>query len=275
MKSTGGYGAGMNTGSSDVCRYHFDYFYPFAFWVGKDGKRLIDESKDFQGHMEFWRIVEDRTGWAVFPKNKRMDQRAVIKKGGFHNDDLTPWQSWEFFDQLLADGQGVWEADSVEALAAKIGVDAAGLKATCDEISAAHAAGTPDAFGRSKLCDMSGPLYAVKCYAWAISSGAFCEVDIDFKPLDADNKPIAGLYVAGQLCGTQTPPVTRNQGGTGLSGSYPNQGRMAIERMIQEYLGINATLAPFTSNANPADYNVQIWPMLLEKDDVLGYIDEP
>jgi fumarate reductase flavoprotein subunit len=275
MKSTGGYGAGLDTGSPDICRYHIDYFYPYAFWVGKDGKRLLDEYKDFQGHMTFWRTVEDRIGWVIFPKDKRLDQRAIIKKGGFHNVDMSPWESWQFFDELLEQGQGIWEADTIEEIAQKMGVDAAGLTNTCEEINAAFSSGTADSFGRTKLCDMSGPFYAAKCYAWAISTSASCEVDIDFHVLDANNNPIPGLFVAGQLLGIQTPPTTKNQGGTGCSGAFPNQGRMAIERMIKEYTGEDTALASFTTNAVADDYNVEIWPMLLEKEDVLGYIDEP
>ena len=258
MNATGFYGGAMVTGSTDFVRYQVDCQYPYAFWVGGDGKRLMNELASSKAHQSFWRTVADNIGYVVFPKSKRLDQRGMVIKCGYHETPLTPWQSWEMFDELLAEENGVWEADTVEELAAKMGVDAAGLQATVDEINAAHQSGSADSFGRTKLCEMAGPFYGIKTYAYLIFTAALAEVDINYHMLDTSGNVIEGLYVAGQLLGTQLPPTTKTQGGNGLSGSYPNQGRMAMEAIAEELLGMDAELKPFDTTATSDDYDIVI-----------------
>ena len=84
------------------------------------------------------------------------------------------------------------------------------------------------------------------------------EVDINYHMLDTSGNVIEGLYVAGQLLGTQLPPTTKTQGGNGLSGSYPNQGRMAMEAIAEELLGMDAELKPFDTTATSDDYDIVI-----------------
>lgn len=258
MNATGFYGGALVTSGTDMVRYQVDCSYPYAFWVGKDGKRILNELISTKAHQMFWTLVPDNIGYVVFPASKRLEQNGIVEKCGYCETPLTPWQSWELFDKLLDEGKGVWQADTIEELAEKMGVDAAGLAQTADEISAAYSAGEADSFGRTSLCDMTGPFYGLEAYAYLIFTAALAEVDIDYRMLTADGAPIEGLRVAGQLLGTQLPPTTKTQGGNGLSGSYPNQGRMAMEAIIEELYGIDAQLPPFSSTADPSDYDIEI-----------------
>lgn len=254
MYTTPVYGASLVTDDYGFVRYMVDEAYPYAFWVTSGGTRLGDELQ--MGTNSAWKHMPDHVGYVVFPKAKRLDQRSIVQRGGFGEAEpaLTPWEGWDLFDALLEEGRNVWEADTIEELAQKMGVNAENLAQTCAAITEAHAAGTADEFGREKLCEMTGPFYGMKAFAYVIYSQTATKADVDYRVLKEDGSPIGGVYVAGQLLGLQLPPTTRSQGGNGLSGCYPNQGRMAIEGIIAELYGIETEMPYFETTAVPEDY---------------------
>lgn len=252
MYETKVYGGAMVTDESDFVRYSINQAYPFAFWVGADGKRLYPELNNAMA-MKFWGEVADHTGYVIFPKAKRLDQHSMVNRFMFETQ-MSPWEGWELFDQLLEEGKGVFEADTLEELAQKMGIDAAELSKTVDGINASYESGTEDEFGRTWKCAMEGPFYGITAYAYIIYTQTSAKATLDYKMLKEDGTPIEGLYVAGQLLGLQTPPTTKTQGGNGLSGCYPNQGRLAIEDIIENVYGQDVHLKPFEADIDPADY---------------------
>jgi len=139
------------------------------------------------------RFVNDQGGYGV--------GMQVVEQGGV---------AWAIFDQSLIDSVqdvreygalGMYEsADTIEALAEKIGVDAAGLAETIETYKGYVAAGKDEEFGRAmlNLTFDEPPYYACKltCHVQGTFGGIVtnpaCEVT------DADGNAIPGLFAAGE-----------------------------------------------------------------------------
>jgi succinate dehydrogenase/fumarate reductase flavoprotein subunit len=107
------------------------------------------------------------------------------------------------------------QADTIAALAQKIDVDASGLEETIARHNRFAAAGTDDEFGRgsSPLNQFNGdadhapnpclrrigpgPYFAVAVWPADLAGSAGLSTDQDARVLDADARPIDGLYAAG------------------------------------------------------------------------------
>ena len=97
-----------------------------------------------------------------------------------------------------------YEADTIEGLAEKIQCDPATLKATVDRYNEMCAAGEDTDYLKAKryLDAVNDPPYV----AWKVPYGFFCttagvQCDTKLEVLDADGKPIPGLYAAGNTVG--------------------------------------------------------------------------
>lgn len=174
------------------------YSYPYCLLVDRDGKRFVDEGED-----EVW-LTYAKTGWAI-----RAQQGA---------------RGWQIFDQktvhLLepryATGIPV-EADTLEDLAAKLGINAEGLRETVTAFNAAcddgsgfdpfkkdgvrtTAAGQPAKSNWAITLD-SPPYtaYAVTCGITFTYGGL--KIDRDAKVYDQVGKAMPGLYATGEIAG--------------------------------------------------------------------------
>jgi len=110
------------------------------------------------------------------------------------------------FDQEIADtadgkkafekGKGV-KADTIEALAALIGLDAATLKATVDAYNNGE-----DAFARKTMGKVTvGPFYAVQTLPSNHYTMGGVEINKDAQVIGTNGSPIKGLYAAGEVVG--------------------------------------------------------------------------
>ncbi len=92
------------------------------------------------------------------------------------------------------------DADTIEELAEKCGIDAEGLVATVEAYKGYVAAGEDPEFGRAML-NMTfdePPFHACQmtCQAQGTFGGIKC--DVDAQCLDANDAPIPGLYAVGE-----------------------------------------------------------------------------
>lgn len=121
-----------------------------------------------------------------------------------------------YLDDYLAEGIAV-EADSIEELAKKVGIDPAGLAKTVASWNAAVRAGVDEEFGRNmtgalqfgEIVTMEqGPFYALKLRPakWMCTEGPNLMVDTNMSVLDVEGNPIERLYAcgAGLMSGTAT-----------------------------------------------------------------------
>ena len=109
----------------------------------------------------------------------------------------------------------LYRAGTLDELAAQLGIDAAGLKASAQRFNHYAETGEDPEFGKGStaynlyLGDAAhrpnaclgplrqGPFYAVKVYAGDIGTACGIRCNENAQALDADDRPIAGLYAAG------------------------------------------------------------------------------
>ena len=95
----------------------------------------------------------------------------------------------------------VWSADTIEDLAGQIGVDATVLASTVSDWNSCATGGdTHDAFGAdpAQMTVLeNGPFYAVQVEACAYSTCGGIRGNYEARAVDADDKPIPGLFVCG------------------------------------------------------------------------------
>jgi predicted oxidoreductase len=97
----------------------------------------------------------------------------------------------------------VWSAPTVEELAARAGIDAAGLARTLAEFEPIASGERPDPFGRAEIPAPidTPPYYAVLSQAGTVVSFGGVRVDGDLRVTTPDGEPIPGLYAAGEVIG--------------------------------------------------------------------------
>jgi predicted oxidoreductase len=96
----------------------------------------------------------------------------------------------------------LFRADTVEALADQLGLDAGALQQTVDRWNASVARGEDDEFGRQPetlLPLNTPPYYAARLWPLVINTQGGPVHDSDQRVLDAFGEPIPGLFAAGEL----------------------------------------------------------------------------
>lgn len=153
-----------------------------AILVNSEGRRFFDEmstrDKVSAAELEqpggFAWVVFDQT---VYDNNKavaRYDRDGLVKKG-----------------------------DDAAALAAAIEVPAQELQASIDAYNAITLEGAADPFGRTQGCIAfaDGAMYAIKVAPGIHHAMGGVKIDVKNQALGADDKPVPGLYAAGEVSG--------------------------------------------------------------------------
>ncbi|MDO5530776.1 FAD-dependent oxidoreductase [Sutterella sp.] len=179
---------------------------PFNMWVNAEGSRFVDETQAFSFPNGGNAIGAQRgsTAWAIWDNNSiEYVQRAGIDNGiGVIVPvlDKLPKLKDEIKAALDAGNSTFVSAESLDALAAKIGVPAESLRATVAEYNGFAKDGHDLDFGKSRkyLRTLEGStFYAVKLFPFHYTSLGGIRIDPDFHVVTPDRKPIPGLYAAG------------------------------------------------------------------------------
>lgn len=113
-------------------------------------------------------------------------------------------EGYEWSEDNSAEVSAGWieSAESIEALAKKIGRDPARVAATVSEYNAACAAGVDAKFGRHPQTlqpIVEPPFYAIEVIAGIVCTGGGARRNIESEVLDHHQRPIRRLYEAGEL----------------------------------------------------------------------------
>ncbi len=173
--------------------------YPLGIIVNRDGKRFLDEGADFRNYTyaKYGKEILRQPGsiaYQVFDAG----QRALLRS--------------EEYDMP---GISVESADSIDELAAKIGVDTRALCATVQEfndsidVSISWDPTIKDgrvAAVQPPKSNWAAPLETGPYYAFAVTCGITftfggLKSDTHGRVLDAEGEPISGLYVCGEMLG--------------------------------------------------------------------------
>ncbi|MFD0899710.1 FAD-dependent oxidoreductase [Actinomadura sediminis] len=142
---------------------------------------------------------------------------------------------------------GTWvKADTLDELAAKIGVPGTALASTVERFNGFAAKGVDEDFHRGEdLYDRfftgggpglvavdEGPFYAARMVVSDLGTKGGLRIDPDARVLDAADRPIPGLYAAGNTTASFTGPVYPGPGvpiATGMAFAYRAVRHMASE----------------------------------------------
>ncbi|WP_426349032.1 flavocytochrome c [Alloiococcus sp. CFN-8] len=154
-----------------------------GLFVTPEGKRFMDE-KDF--HFTRTRIMYDLNIEHCFYIFDESDYNEKVGKA-------------------IEEGTA-FEADSIEDLAGKIGMDSKVLKATVDRYNELAKKGKDDDFNKPSeflTAIAKGKLYAVKLSGNTSGTIGGLKITIDGEVLNIEDKVISGLYAAGEVANGQ------------------------------------------------------------------------
>ena len=140
--------------------------------------------------------------------------------------------AWDIYDERLhqlmtefddyrdaIEGRALLRADSIEALAALAGIDAAGLATTVRDVAACVRGGKSDAFGRDfrNKPELRAPFYAVKVTGALFHTQGGLAVDAQARVLREDGTPLPNLFAGGGAArGISGPSSWGYMAGNGL-----------------------------------------------------------
>ncbi|MBM7000610.1 FAD-binding protein [bacterium] len=188
---------------------------PFLF-VNDDGKRFMCEDTWVQGKSLAINRQPNGEAWSIFDANWETDLTNGLPYGGgmfwdsfrAYGSDVS--EAAKYFEGVIPGyvEQGIaFKEDSLEALAKDIGCDPATLQATVERYNGMCEAGEDTDYYKKPVFltpVKEGPFYALKVGPALLTVTGGLRVNKDFACLDADEKPIPGLYALGNCMGDVT-----------------------------------------------------------------------
>jgi flavocytochrome c len=205
-----------------------------SIWVNAKGERFVNEVLNARETLEVLLRQNPPSYWAIFDDEGK---RSMSVAG-------TDWVQFARIEKLLIENPAVTvKAESLEALAARLGVPAEKLRATVARYNGFVDAGEDADFHRfgshlpepTRINDrMAGPpkriekppFYAIRMGPITRKSMGGLVVDLQCRVLNGEGEPIGGLYAVGEVTG-----FGGINGQAGLEGTFlgPSmfQGRLA------------------------------------------------
>ena len=198
--------------------------------VNQQGRRFADESAPYT---VLGGLIQKEGGhaFAVFDETARSEAKpSPISQANWVDDVLAQ----------KADEGRIHRADTLEALAASMEVDAEGLRGTIERYNADVAAGTDSAFFKEHgMCSvLKAPFYGVELRPAIVCwTGTGVRVNSDTCVITKSDKPIPGLYAAGETIGNLHGD--RYVGGGGSFGPCLVFGKLAGEMAAKYAASLN------------------------------------
>ncbi len=199
------YPGGVPVGGFDVTTTAVVKGYAGTIWVDTNGQRIVNEYDALDSERKAaYANAPHNLVYMLLTQKTRDTETSIISKD----------EGWAKFDALLAEENCVVKGETIEELAAKLGIDAAALKATVDTYNAGVEAGK-DAFGRApeSLVKLEGPFYALKTCPYVMLTKGGPLMTTDAQTINMDGEPIVGLYQAGEFVGGANLGGSANIGG--------------------------------------------------------------
>ncbi len=158
----------------------------YAIYVWKDGRRFISElatRKECADYMMF--TLKEKPTFSIFDEKAwpNFTKEAVMEEG--------------------LKGGRIIKADTLEELAAKAGIDPAGLKDTVERYNSYVETGTDLEYGKPKMLNKieKPPFYALPQWPSVHHTMGGLQVNVNTQVLDNKGNAIPGLYAAGECTG--------------------------------------------------------------------------
>ncbi|BCJ75159.1 hypothetical protein CS0771_47030 [Catellatospora sp. IY07-71] len=166
---------------------------PWEIYVDRAGRRWVAEDDPSIDRKERALVgIDQMTFWMVFDARALRESRPMVH--GWSGEQL---------HAMCGRRRGVHRAGDVGTLAARAGIDAAGLRESVARYNAFVAAGHDGDFGRSHLPApvAEPPFYAVENHPVTLITFAGLDVDEQSRVRRADGAVIPGLYAVGEVIG--------------------------------------------------------------------------
>ncbi len=175
------------------------YRNPRDIYVNANGERFIAEDEVNPEKRELATMQQpDWCFWVVFDE----DGLTSNDENGNHNPIIIG-RTVEEMKAEAAKGNALCMADTIDALANKTGLPSESLQKTIAHYNTMVQTKRDADFGRTYLEDeiKTAPFYALKVHASVLVTFGGIKVDNDLRVLDAEGKPMIGLYAAGEVLG--------------------------------------------------------------------------
>ena len=201
---------------------------PWEIIVDAQGKRFLQEDvPSHDAYEEALLTLPDEQCWTVWDQEIHTQAPPLVRKS---------------FGQMLAeDIPNAWDeglpnffkADTLEELAAKMGIDAEGLQSTVTKYNRAVETGE-DELGRTHLPlhIEKPPFYGVRLHSWTLGSSGGLAVGEDLAVINEDGSPVGNLYAAGELLGSGATSGRGRSGGSSVTPAI-TFGKLLGERILE------------------------------------------
>ena len=165
---------------------------------------LHDKSELAEVHFNMETLRYDNLPMFMVLDKKRLDERALFNGAAADSaiqwSHVHDWYTWSDDNQAEVERGWIVEADTLEELAEKLGIDPAGLQATVDAFNAACESGD-DAFGREIGMTPidTPPFYGTELGLGIINTQGGPDRNALHQVLGWDGNPIPRLYSAGEF----------------------------------------------------------------------------
>lgn len=185
---------------------------PGSIVVNRQGRRFVNEALNYHDFSRVFANIDPQTGeFQNIPAYLVMDATFVARY---------PVAGHPVFSGADEAPEWMVQADTLPALAEKLGVDPAGLAGTVERFNEYARDGEDQEFGRGAaeqdrhLGDPAvtpnpclapleeGPFYAVQLHPGVLGTAGGLQTDLNGQVLDWDGVPLTGLYAAGNCSAT-------------------------------------------------------------------------
>jgi succinate dehydrogenase/fumarate reductase flavoprotein subunit len=185
---------------------------PFMF-VNFEGRRFFNEGTWVQAKSLQCMKQTNHYAFSIFDANFGEDtKKSLSDGGGMFWDSMSRGTTQEFTPDMVtglvemqsADEQVAWKADTLEELADKIGVDKAAFLDEVERYNGFCEKGVDDDYAKESVFLFpikEPPFYATMCAPAILVCVGGLNINTDLQVLDANRKPIGGLYAIGNTSG--------------------------------------------------------------------------
>ncbi|MCC4114810.1 FAD-dependent oxidoreductase [Aromatoleum toluclasticum] len=178
---------------------------PWIMLVNREGRRFMDETVPYSVSGYILNSQTDRRAFAIFDEPTLANASVDTAYSDPYHSELaaTTWDHQTIRDRI-AKGE-VFVADSIGALARKIGVDPISLGVTVENYNADCDCGIDGEFlkqAERRFAVRKAPFYAIEVRASVIGwTSCGPEIDGQCRVLDKHQRRIPGLFAAGEVVG--------------------------------------------------------------------------
>lgn len=238
-----GHDTGLVLPTSGFSRALEAFLPPWIIAVNKEGRRFMSELSPYSVCGYLLNEQTERRAWAIFDEKALVEASTNTKYLDPYNAGISipTWEEPTLRAQVRSGRVKV--ADNLRALADQVGIDGLALEQTVARYNADCDAGGDFQFYKQAPAYFpirQGPFYAVEIRAAIIGlTAAGLDIDAHARVLDAHQRPIPGLFAAGEVLGCFHG---ERYGGGGLSiGNAVVFGRLAGTEAARAALAARAT----------------------------------